>query len=1128
MGEKKRSGRLFLARFLTPIGWLAVAGALAVARAPLSAAENDPPSLRWTFEDGPGGELAGDASVQPIGPTAAHYEGLPETNRALQLDGSGDFLRVRDNHAFGSLKFRQGDALSIEAWVRTGAVASGQNIYVVGKGRTFRDGRKENQNYALRLRGAGGEARVSFLFRSRPEDEAASAYHRWTSDRGFVPDGTWHHVAVSYTFGQPESVVAYVDGRPTQGEWDMGGATKRAPVVDDDELWIGSALGGSAGNSFRGAIDDVVIHRRVVPAASMAERRKPILRPPQPPATGLPPDRVLVTLRENVGDNASWPVELDDPQVEFEQDAFGISRIPTPYARGGVRRDRRGPVLVTAMAEVRLPPGPVEWMLRAGGLSRLWIDDEIVAETPPHLRGVGAHNDVEPYVSEDPWLRPPQPGHRERIVTHKTDGGPVLVTLQTIIGGDNLRYEAGEIMVATRDPQDTRWRLLGVTETVPITDDAWRAYADAQAAVVQRVDDAKRRRAASQDDAYWTRRHEAARRYVESLPPIRRPEGSDPGGNPVDAFIEARLAEEGVEPAPLVDDDAFLRRLFLDCLGVPPTPAELDAFAGLDGDRAERRVAAIDRVLQDPRWADHWAAYWMDVLAENPNILKPTLNNTGPFRWYLYDMMRDNVAVDRWVTGLIRMEGSVRGGGPAGFAMAAENDVPMAAKAHILGTAFLGVNMKCARCHDAPYHDWTQDDLFSIAAMLAKAPIEVPTSSSVPGEFFGEDGAGGGAALITLSLKPGDEVDPRWPLEETSWGERVPEEKLDRSALGRDPSSRQRLAYLITRPQNERFARVIVNRLWKRWIGEGLVEPVEDWDWIDPSHPGLLDLLARELTASGYDLKHVARLILRSRLYQREAEDRAVTTRSENRLFAAPRLRRMTAEQVVDSMHTVAGRRMDAGELTFDPEARQRTSAFINLGEPRRAWQLTSLSNERDRPSLTLPRAAAVTECLEAFGWNGARQDPVHERNVEPNVIQPGILAGGTLSIQLTRLTDEDALTRVCLEAESPEGLVDELFRRFLTRKPTNRERAEFVDLVADGFDARVLETPLPPETPIREPAVTWANHLSSEANSIRLRESQRLRQGPPPTRWLEPEWRRRVEDAAWALINTPEFQFVP
>ena len=189
---------------------------------------------------------------------------------------------------------------------------------------------------------------------------------------------------------------------------------------------------------------------------------------------------------------------------------------------------------------------------------------------------------------------------------------------------------------------------------------------------------------------------------------------------------------------------------------------------------------------------------------------------------------------------------------------------------------------------------------------------------------------------------------------------------------------------------------------------------------------------------------------------------------------------------------------------------------------------MTSLSNERDRPSLSLPKAAAVAECLEAFGWSGSRQEPINHRHEEPNVIQPGVLAGGALSIQLTRLTDRDSLTECCLDAEAPEALVRRLFQRFLTRQPTPAESELFTALLADGFESRIPATRVPRETPIREPDVTWANHLSSEANNIRMRQSQRLLQGPEPTGRLLPEYRERVEDVVWALINTPEFQYLP
>src|SRR5690606_25606825 len=145
-------------------------------------------------------------------------------------------------------------------------------------------------------------------------------------------------------------------------------------------------------------------------------------------------------------------------------------------------------------------------------------------------------------------------------------------------------------------------------------------------------------------------------------------------------------------------------------------------------------------------------------LAENPNILKPSLNNSGPFRFWIHEALSDNLPMDRFVTELILMEGGVLAGGPAGFSLAAENDVPMAAKAHILSTAFLGQEMTCARCHDSPYHQSKQRDLFEMAAMLERKPITLPETSSVPMSTFA-----GRKPLIEITLKPGETVAPAWP-----------------------------------------------------------------------------------------------------------------------------------------------------------------------------------------------------------------------------------------------------------------------------------------------------------------------------------------------------------------------------
>ncbi|MCG8653053.1 MAG: DUF1553 domain-containing protein, partial [Pirellulales bacterium] len=904
---------------------------LVAALTPVSASAE----LKWSFDALPPNALCGDASIQSIGPTSIHFRGLPEHNNALRLDGRGDYVRVADQGADSELDFSAGDPISMEAWVRLDRIGAGQNVYIIGKGRTHLGGPKDNQNYALRLRGIGGEARVSFLFRSQADDQHPSDWHRWTSKQGFRVDGTWHHVAVSYRFGDPKSMRGYVDGKQVAGAWDMGGPTARAPIVDDDELWIGSSLGGNPGNSLAGAVDEVMIHRELVPARQFVNRRVVIVRPPQPPVSGLQPGTVSISLYENVGSETVWPVQLPTPLIEYQQTAFVVPRIPAAYASGGVRRDWSGPVLISAMADVEVPAGETQWMLRAGGLSRLWIDDQIVAHTPAHLKSSSGHGKVTRYHQEDPWLRPPRAGHREQITTHRLEQsqpGPVRITLQSIIGGKDLRYEAGEILVAYRTESQAQWQVLDLTRAVPLTDQDWNGLAARIEQQVQRVDDRQRRLAASAEDEYWQRRHRHAKRWVESLPPIELPPAAETPSEMgiIDRLINARI-ESGKQQhrrSKMTTDRQLIRRLYLDCLGVIPTVAEIESFEARTGDRASRRQALIEHVLADPRWADHWTSYWMDALAENPNVLKPSLNNSGPFRWYLYDVLRDNVAVDRWVSGLVSMRGSAAVGGPAGFAIAAQNDVPMAAKAHILCSAFLAINMKCARCHDAPYHDWTQRDLFSIAAMLDRKPVKVPATSSVPKTFFAE----GEQSLITLSVEPGEAISAQWPL--SDYTTTVP---LQESLLDPAQDSRARFALYLTRAENQQFAKTVVNRLWKRLLGEGIVEPVEDWEGAKASHPLLLEFLARELTANQYDLKHVARLILNSNAYQRQAADRPIQRNAKVRLFASPRLRRMTAEQLVDSMHVAVGRPMHSDELTFDPEARMKPAAHSNLGRPRRA-----------------------------------------------------------------------------------------------------------------------------------------------------------------------------------------------
>ena len=290
----------------------------------------------------------------------------------------------------------------------------------------------------------------------------------------------------------------------------------------------------------------------------------------------------------------------------------------------------------------------------------------------------------------------PLPGHKEVIAKVQGDGMPHVITLEVFVGGKSIRPELGEVCVALENGNEWTGALSVEGRQLFLPMQAGARITEAEREVVEQLN--ARRRYNTQEEAYWQMRHQLAKEHARPAPAL--PEGT--ARNPIDFFIDAKLAQAGAAAAPLAEDAAFLRRVTLDTIGLLPSPEEVTAF--LADSTPDKRGRAIDRLLADERWADRWVPYWQDVLAENPNMLKGMLNNTGPFRWWLRDALRDNLPMDRFVSELLSMDGSAQYGGPAGFGLATQNDLPMAAKAQIVTSAFLAMQMKCARCHDAPYH----------------------------------------------------------------------------------------------------------------------------------------------------------------------------------------------------------------------------------------------------------------------------------------------------------------------------------------------------------------------------------------------------------------------------------------
>ena len=1062
------------------------------------------------------GELVKDVE----GPDADLYPVFTSGRRAISLAGKGH-LRVSDPGKESVLDFDNGDEITLEAWVRPTKITDGQYVYIVGKGRTHNDGfADENQNYALRLAGVAGTARVSFLFRNSENRKGNEKdFHRWNSSTGFWLDDHWHHIAVTYKFGDAASMRGYLDGEQISGNWDLGGATDKRPVVDNDEIWIGSSKAGNAGNSFQGDLTEVAIYRSALSADRMKLRYLANLPPAHEQFVKdreLKDSEIHCEIIERVRYDDPWNAYGSLLTTQFTSERFALIGLPNKYSDTAVIDDRTNPFVLRIRCKSRLPAGHYQVLLRAKSLSRFFIDDKLIADLAMMERNADGHEPLPALVDPlFPGMQPLAAGHREKLVELDLDEQPHVFRFETMVGGPDLRAELGEMCVAiARTGEQLSVLSVKNASAMPLTESAWYEFSERENFRLRDLNSVLRI-AADQETAYWQRRHDYAKQVIATLSPIEIPasEKSLVENNLIDRFINARLSAEKLEVADPVSDAGFLRRLALDTVGMIPTLTEIDRFT--HDPSPEKRAGMIDYYLSDPRWADHWVGYWQDVLAENPGILKPKLNNTGPFRYWIYDSMLDNKPMDRFAWELVMLQGSQLNGGPSGFAVATQNDVPMAEKAHTLGKAFLALEMKCARCHDAPAHHFKQEDLFSIAAMLQRTAITLPESSTVPVS------AGGRKPAIKISLKPGQEIVAHWPFKEFK-------SSLPDDFLRHPQDTRASLAAAITTPENERFARVIVNRLWHRMFGRGLMNPVDDWEFGEPSHPELLDFLARELVSHDYDLKYVARLILNSAAYQRAliASDEK-SRRIE--LYAGRERRRLSAEQVVDSIYAAVGKSMDAEQLTLDPEGRRPESTFLNLGQPRRAWQYTSLSNERDRPALSLPMAQSVVDLLTAFGWRESRPSPITEREEIATVLQPLTLANGTAGHRIVQLSDNSSLTDLCVEIASVQALVDQMFQRVLSREPSSNERAIFVEELSAGFDNRVQQPVAKLESrSARRNAVSWSNHLSEEATRVKLELERLARVGDPPTRRLEADWRMRAEDVMWALINSPEFVFVP
>ncbi|MCA9035879.1 MAG: DUF1549 domain-containing protein [Planctomycetaceae bacterium] len=363
---------------------------------------------------------------------------------------------------------------------------------------------------------------------------------------------------------------------------------------------------------------------------------------------------------------------------------------------------------------------------------------------------------------------------------------------------------------------------------------------------------------------------------VSYEPPLlpRRPELPEalPGRNhPVDRILDQYLASNGIVRPQAIDDALFMRRVSLDLVGLLPTQEQLHAFVA--STQPNKREQLIDDLLnQQIAYADHWLTFFNDLLRNDYSGTGFITGGRTQISAWLYDALLQNMPFDVMARELIAPATPASRGYIDGIKWRGEVSAGQTVEiqfAQSISQSFLGINMKCASCHDSFIDRWKLDEAYGLAAIYSTRPLEIHRCD-----------------------KPvGRQAQASWLFPELG--------QVDPSAE-RDVRLQQ-LASLMTHPDNGRFSRTIVNRLWYKLMGRGIVHPLDAMQ-SEPWNADLLDYLAVSLCDNHYDLKAVLRLIATSQAYQSQCLSQATEPGSSAYLYRGPVARRMTAEQFLDNV----------------------------------------------------------------------------------------------------------------------------------------------------------------------------------------------------------------------------------
>ena len=540
----------------------------------------------------------------------------------------------------------------------------------------------------------------------------------------------------------------------------------------------------------------------------------------------------------------------------------------------------------------------------------------------------------------------------------------------------------------------------------------------------------------------------------------------------LDYYIESELSKQNQQANEISSDEVFLRRIYLDVAGRIPTLAEAKAF--LESRSETRREDLIDRLLSSPDYVSNMYNFWADTLRL---VERPQANIVAdPYLGYVKNVIRENKPYDRWVYEMLTADGKLWENPAVGFQLR-DDGMPLP---YIDNTVriFLGTQIGCAQCHDHPFDQWSQYQFYELAAFTAGTRTRIQRGSPgyqkqnpanllineartkhdkgrVPGEF---------QRLVRANTYSVSEVKAALRLpHDYAYADAKPKQVIQPAVLwgevptsAKDGTPREQFAAWLTSPENPQFSKTLVNRLWKRFLGIGFVEPIDDFRDEHPcTNERAMDFLSEHLIRNNFDMKELIRTILYSRTYQRESSDFEITS-GDQYFFPGPTLRRMTAEQVWDSILTLAVRnpwpfkRPTAADMAPVMDVNFGNADYASVKKQSEKFRETYFLSRYKRSlnehayqgnvlcrASELPTPLPAGHFLREFGQgdrqsiNGSQQDAT----------VPQIMAMFNGPITHVMLEAGSAIVDNVIEIKETKDRMDAIFLSVLSRKPNPRDR---------------------------------------------------------------------------------------